>query len=86
VEKDLWRSPLLRPLCELENIIDPSAGSEASMFFTFPEDAHWNADRQAVEFGVEIASTAVSSGSRGACSSVYFPSRRPRSGASRLLV
>ena len=24
------------------------------MFFTFPENAHWNADRQAVEFGVEI--------------------------------
>ena len=24
------------------------------MFFTFPEDASWNADRQAVEFGVEI--------------------------------
>ena len=24
------------------------------MFFTFPEDAHWNAARQAVEFGVEI--------------------------------
>jgi len=24
------------------------------MFFTFPEDAHWNANRQAVEFGVEI--------------------------------
>ena len=24
------------------------------MFFTFPEDAHWNADHQAVEFGVEI--------------------------------
>ena len=24
------------------------------MFFTFPEDAHWNADRQAVEFGVKI--------------------------------
>jgi hypothetical protein len=24
------------------------------MFLTFPEDAHWNADRQAVEFGVEI--------------------------------
>jgi hypothetical protein len=24
------------------------------MFFTFPEDAHWNADQQAVEFGVEI--------------------------------
>ena len=24
------------------------------MFFTFPEDARWNADRQAVEFGVAI--------------------------------
>jgi hypothetical protein len=24
------------------------------MFFTFPEDARWNADRQAVEFAVEI--------------------------------
>ena len=24
------------------------------MFFTFPEDAHWNAERQAIEFGVEI--------------------------------
>ena len=24
------------------------------MFFTFPEDAHWSTDRQAVEFGVEI--------------------------------
>jgi hypothetical protein len=24
------------------------------MFFTFPEDARWNADRQAAEFGVEI--------------------------------
>jgi len=29
-------------------------GPEAAMFFTFPEDARWNADRQAVEFGVEI--------------------------------
>ena len=24
------------------------------MFFSFPENARWNADRQAVEFGVEI--------------------------------
>ncbi|HJU17625.1 MAG TPA: DUF1488 family protein [Stellaceae bacterium] len=24
------------------------------MFFTFPEDARWNAERQEVEFGVEI--------------------------------
>jgi Protein of unknown function (DUF1488) len=24
------------------------------MFFTFPEDARWNSERQAVEFGVKI--------------------------------
>ena len=24
------------------------------MFFTFPDDARWNVERQAVEFGVEI--------------------------------
>jgi hypothetical protein len=24
------------------------------MFFTFPEDARWNAERQAVEFGVVV--------------------------------
>jgi hypothetical protein len=24
------------------------------MFFTFPEDAHWNAEQQAVEFGAVI--------------------------------
>jgi hypothetical protein len=24
------------------------------MFFTFPEDARWNTEQQAVEFGVEI--------------------------------
>ena len=24
------------------------------MFFSFPEDARWNADRQTVEFGVGI--------------------------------
>jgi hypothetical protein len=24
------------------------------MFFTFPEDARWNAEQQTVEFGVEI--------------------------------
>jgi len=24
------------------------------LFFTFPEDARWDAERQAVEFGVEI--------------------------------
>src|SRR5262249_45114372 len=29
-------------------------GSPPPMFFTFPEDAHWNAELQVVEFGVEI--------------------------------
>ena len=24
------------------------------MFFTFPDDARWNAEQQAVEFGIEI--------------------------------
>jgi Protein of unknown function (DUF1488) len=28
------------------------------MFFTFPENANWNPDRQAVEFGVEIGEYA----------------------------
>jgi hypothetical protein len=27
---------------------------EAPIFFTLPEDARWNTERQAVEFGVEI--------------------------------
>ena len=30
------------------------ARPEAAMFFTFPEDARWNAERQAVKFGVII--------------------------------
>ena len=29
------------------------------MFFTFPEDARWNAEQQAVEFGVEIGEYRV---------------------------
>jgi hypothetical protein len=41
------------------------------MFFTFPDDARWNAERQAVEFGVEMASTTAGSGCRGACFSAY---------------
>jgi len=28
------------------------------MLFTFPEDVSWNADRQAVEFGIEIGEYA----------------------------
>ena len=47
------------------------------MFFTFPEDAHWNADRQAVEFGVEIGEY------RGGCSDAYFQCGPPPSVASR---
>ena len=31
-----------------------SIGSAVAMFSTFLEDARWNADHQAVEFGVEI--------------------------------
>jgi Protein of unknown function (DUF1488) len=27
---------------------------ELRMFFTFPADAHWNAEKQAVEFGIAI--------------------------------
>jgi hypothetical protein len=30
------------------------APESATLFFALPEDAHWNAERQAVEFGVEI--------------------------------
>jgi hypothetical protein len=49
------------------------------MFFTFPEGARWNADRQAVEFGVEIGEYP---GSRGECSNCYRkrPPRAVRGG------
>jgi hypothetical protein len=36
------------------------------VFFTFPEDARWNAERQAMEFGVEI----------GECHGVVWVPRR----------
>ena len=36
------------------------------MFFSFPEDAHWNAEHQAVEFAVEIGEY---------CGVVLVPSR-----------
>jgi hypothetical protein len=39
------------------------------MFFTLPEDARWNADRRAVEFGVEIGECRGTL--RGACSSGF---------------
>jgi hypothetical protein len=49
------------------------------MLFTVPEDANWNADRQAVEFGVEIGEfTQARSGSVGAYFSIYSQiARRP---------
>ena len=36
-----------------EHLSDP-VRPEAAVIFTFPEDAHWNTEQQAVEFGVEI--------------------------------
>ena len=39
----------------IENISrEPAFLPTEPMFFTFPDDARWNAARQAVEFGVEI--------------------------------
>ena len=38
------------------------------MFFTFPGDAHWNADRQAVELGIEIGEYRVWYGCLGEAS------------------
>jgi hypothetical protein len=45
------------------------------MFFTFPEDARWNAERQAVEFGVEIGEYHGGFGFRGACLKRLLPER-----------
>ena len=38
----------------IENIVALPALPAAPMFFTFPDDARWNAEREAVEFGVAI--------------------------------
>jgi hypothetical protein len=51
------------------------SGAQSAIFFTFPEDARWNAERQAVEFGSRSASTKVWSGCRGACSKRLLPER-----------
>jgi hypothetical protein len=53
------------------------------MFSTFPEDARWNAERQAVEFGSGSASTATWSGSGGGCFNGRSRSSPPPSGASK---
>jgi hypothetical protein len=49
-------TPLLLHACaeHIENIVALPARPNAPMFFTFPDDARWSAERQAVEFGVEI--------------------------------
>ena len=51
--------------------MDLTTRSETLMFFTFPEDAHWNAEAQAVEFGVEIGEYRGVVGSRAVWSSGY---------------
>ena len=45
---------------------------------SFPEDARWNAERQAVEFGVEIGEYQGWFGFRGVCSSGCSRSSPPR--------
>ena len=47
------------------------------MFFSFPEDAHWSADQQAVEFGVEIGEYRGVVTIPDACFSGYSPSSDP---------
>ena len=54
------------------------------IFFAFTEDARWNGERQAVEFGVEIGEYSGVVRVRGACSSAFCPSAPPPSDASRL--
>ena len=56
------------------------------MFFTFPEDARWNAEQQAVEFGVEIGEYRGMVRVRGAYSNACFPSGPPPSAASRRTI
>ena len=51
------------------------------MFFTFPEDARWNAEQQAVEFGVEIGEYRC--GFRSAYFNACCLNGPPPSGASR---
>src|SRR5271163_2596814 len=54
----------------IENSIRlPPALPKAPMFFTFPDDARWNAKRQAVEFGVEIGEYLGAVRIPGGCSS-----------------
>ena len=56
------------------------------MFFTFPEDGRWNAERQAVEFGVEIGEYRGVVRVPGASSSGYYRRGPPPRGASRRTI
>ena len=47
-------------------LISPRDCNAVSSDFTFPEDTRWNAERQAVEFGVEIGECRGVFGCRGA--------------------
>ena len=47
------------------------------MFFTFPENARWDAVGQAVEFGSRLANTKGWSGCRDASSNAYYRRARP---------
>jgi len=53
------------------------------LFFEFPEDARWNADREAVEFSVILRPYDGTARVRGASSKGCSISARQRSGAWR---
>jgi hypothetical protein len=46
------------------------------VFFIFPANARWNADLEAVEFGVGIGEYGASSAFRGKCSNACSATRR----------
>jgi len=56
------------------------------MFFTFPEDAHWNAEHQVVEFGVEIGEYRGIVRVPRRVFQRLLPERPPPSGASRRTI
>ena len=56
------------------------------MLFSFPEDARWNEDRQAVEFGVEIGEYHGVVRVPRRIFHVYYRSGPPPSAASRRTI
>ena len=75
-------SGIMGAFCQMAS----SIGSAVAMFSTFPEDARWNAEQQAVEFGVEIGEYR-GRGPSGAAhsSSAHCRSGHPRAARRRLL-